>query len=54
MPGLRFFVCDECETAYADVEVPPRCHDCGAPTVEELSGGSQAAEYFAPADTRGR
>jgi hypothetical protein len=54
MLGLRFFVCEECETAYADIEVPECCHDCGAPALEELAGGSQAAEYFAPSDTRGR
>ncbi len=44
--GLRFFVCDACETVYADVEKPPRCSDCDAEPVVEMKAATQAADYF--------
>lgn len=53
MPGLRFFVCDRCHTVYAAVESHRQCRHCTATPVEEISGGRQAAEYFAPSDGRG-
>ncbi|MFB6251257.1 MAG: hypothetical protein ABEI27_06170 [Halobellus sp.] len=47
MLGLRFFVCNGCETVYADVEAPLQCVRCDDGLFEELGSGSQAAEYFA-------
>ncbi len=46
MLGLRFFVCEGCETVYADVEKPLRCRSCGDEPVEELGPGTRASEYF--------
>jgi len=44
--GLRFFVCEGCETVYADVEKPLQCRGCGDEPVEELGPGTRASEYF--------
>jgi formate dehydrogenase maturation protein FdhE len=45
VPGLRFFVCEECGTVYADVE-RVRCRRCDDGPVEELGPGRQAFDYF--------
>jgi rRNA maturation endonuclease Nob1 len=45
VPALGFFVCNGCDTVYADVEEPPRCHRCGD-SVEELGPENQAFDYF--------
>jgi len=44
--GLRFFMCDGCETVYADVERPPQCCNCDDEPIEEIGPGTQAADYF--------
>jgi len=44
--GLRFFICDGCDTVYADVETPPRCRYCEDGSVERVEPESQAADYF--------
>jgi len=44
--GLRFFVCEGCETVYADVERPPRCGNCDGDPLEEIEPEAQAADYF--------
>jgi len=44
--GLRFFVCDACETVYADVEKPPLCSNCDVDSIQEIKAEMQAASYF--------
>lgn len=44
--GLRYFVCEGCETVYADVEKPPRCSNCDADPIVEVKPEIQAATYF--------
>ncbi|SIS15948.1 hypothetical protein SAMN05421752_11566 [Natronorubrum thiooxidans] len=44
--GIRFFVCNGCETVYADVERPPRCSNCDDDPIEEIGPETQAANYF--------
>jgi len=46
VPGLRFFVCEECGTVYADVDVPPQCRDCRDAPFAELEPENQAFDYF--------
>ena len=46
MLGLRFFVCLDCGTAYADVEQPVGCGRCDDASFAELGPGTQAATYF--------
>ncbi|MFC7026750.1 hypothetical protein ACFQJ5_02725 [Halomicroarcula sp. GCM10025324] len=47
MLGLRFFTCQGCGTAYADVEPPLRCNRCDDASFTELGPGTQAETYFA-------
>lgn len=45
MLGLRFFVCQECETVFAEPEVPPdRC--CSEDSIEEITADVQTEPYF--------
>jgi len=45
MLGLQFFVCDECETVYAN---PPtnRCGSCERVRLREITDGLQDDSYF--------
>jgi hypothetical protein len=46
MLRLRFFVCRECETVFADPEVPPGCC-CGSDVpMEEITDAVQTEPYF--------
>lgn len=44
--GIRFFVCDGCETVYADVARPPQCDSCEDDSITEIGQEIQAATYF--------
>ncbi len=46
--GLRFFVCERCETVHASPDEPPRCRDCGVGTFREITHRLQADTYFLP------
>jgi rubredoxin len=45
--GVRFFLCNGCDTVYADIEEPPQCHRCDGGPFEELDPENQAFDYFA-------
>jgi hypothetical protein len=46
MLGLRFFVCDCCETVYADPGDSPSCSNCGDGLLREISDRLRADGYF--------
>jgi hypothetical protein len=46
--GLRFFVCEGCETVHASPDEPPGCRDCGVGTFREITRRLQADTYFLP------
>jgi hypothetical protein len=50
MPGLRFFLCLDCDTVYASPDEPPACADCDGHRLREITSGVQDASYFAPPD----
>lgn len=45
MLRLRFFVCQQCETVFADPEVPPSCCGSDAP-MQEITDDLQTEPYF--------
>ncbi len=46
MLRLRFFVCQQCETVFADPERPPPC-SCGTDVpMREITGDVQTEPYF--------
>lgn len=48
MLGLRYVVCDRCETVFAVPETPSRCQRCDAPALRAVESGTGAAAYFSP------
>jgi len=48
MLRVRYFLCERCGTAHADVETPPRCVGCGDGSLRELDGPDGAEAYFSP------
>jgi len=44
--GLRYFVCNGCETVYADVERPLPCDVCDDESIEQIGPETQAVNYF--------
>lgn len=52
MLGLRYFVCQRCETVFGLPGPPTECGRCGHERLSELSGDGDAAAYFAPVESR--
>jgi hypothetical protein len=46
--GLRFYVCDGCDTVHASPDEPPGCRDCGGRRLREITRQLQADTYFLP------
>jgi hypothetical protein len=46
MLGLRFFVCDRCETVHASPEESRSCTSCEGGSVREITGALQTDTYF--------
>jgi len=46
MLGLRFFVCQECETVFAEPEAPSDCTCSSHDSIEEITADLQTEPYF--------
>ena len=46
MLGLRFFVCQQCETVFAEPEAPPDCICSSHGSIEEITADVQTEPYF--------
>lgn len=48
MSGLRFFVCEGCDTVFADLSPPAPGACCSDAGVTEITASLQSASYFHP------
>ncbi len=46
MLNLRFFVCQQCETVFAEPEMPPACPCSNHDSVAEITAEVQTEPYF--------
>ena len=46
MLGLRFFVCQQCETVFAEPEEPVDCGCSSRDSIEEITADVQTEPYF--------
>jgi len=46
MLGLRFFVCQQCETVFAEPEEPLDCGCSSHDSIEEITADVQTEPYF--------
>lgn len=46
MLSLRFFVCQQCETVFAEPQTPPDCGCSSHDSMEEITDDVQTEPYF--------
>ncbi|MFC7068692.1 hypothetical protein [Halobaculum lipolyticum] len=46
MLGLRYFVCERCDSVHSGLEEPAACARCAAVAFAELPAGTGADAYF--------